>query len=158
FEDRDRQNALDEQWEHTQLRVIKNEAMVVSRGSFALLYGCSHYQPLLQVCRCPDWSLVVVDLPHCKPLFECKLDSVSSAFDCQQIRSYKQTAMVLFQRKANESANILVTVDISGAETRVRSCHTCNDVADVALFTGKGTRHRFAMSACFNQPCFQIPK
>ncbi len=33
FEDRDRQNALDEQWEHTQLRVIKNEAMVVSNSN-----------------------------------------------------------------------------------------------------------------------------
>lgn len=31
FPDQERQSSLDEQWEYTQLRVIKNEAMVVCR-------------------------------------------------------------------------------------------------------------------------------
>jgi hypothetical protein len=87
------------------------------------------------VCRCPDWCLVVVSLPSCQPLFEVRLDTVTTSFDCQQIRSYKNTAMILFSRKHNDSSNILVTVDISGGDTKVRSCYPCSDVADVALFT-----------------------
>jgi len=116
FEDQERQSQLDELWEHTQLRVVKNEALVV--------------------CRCPDWHLIVVSLPSCRPLFEMPLGAdVGGQFECQQIRSYKHTAMIIFARKQNEAANILVTVDIAGADTKVRSCYSCADVADVALFT-----------------------
>lgn len=115
FQEEEKRAALDEQWEHTQLRVIKNEAMVA--------------------CRCPDWHLVVVDLPSCQPTFEVSLSQIATGYDCQQIRSYKQTAMILFSRKSNDSANILVTVDVNGKDTKVRSIHHCFDVADVALFT-----------------------
>eukprot|EP00095_Tigriopus_kingsejongensis_P000696 snap_masked-scaffold58_size443543-processed-gene-2.4 protein:Tk00696 transcript:snap_masked-scaffold58_size443543-processed-gene-2.4-mRNA-1 annotation:"probable e3 ubiquitin ligase complex scf subunit sconb-like" len=115
FSSEEKRSALDDQWEHTQLRVIKNEAMVV--------------------CRCPNWHLVVVDLPSCNPTFEVDLPEIQTTYDCQQIRSYKQTAMILFSRKGNDFANILVTVDVSGKDTKVRSIHHCMDVADVALFT-----------------------
>ncbi len=115
FPDQDRQVCLDDLWEHTQLRVVRNEALVV--------------------CRCPEWHLIMVELPSCQPLFEVQLTEVSIHFDCQQIRSYKHTAMILFTRKQNESSNVLVTVDVAGAETKVRSCYPCHDVSDVALFT-----------------------
>ena len=84
--------------------------------------------------RCPDWTLVVVELPSCKPVYEAKLsDDVSTSFDCQQIRSYKNTAMILFSRKQNEGSNILVTVDIAGADTKVRSCYPCAEVSPCVL-------------------------
>ena len=115
FQDEERRAALDDKWEHTQLRVIKNEAMVV--------------------CRCPDWTLVVVELPSCTPLYEIKLGDVANTFDCQQIRSYKQMAIIMFSRKQNDASNILVTVDVAGKDTKVRSTYPCSDVADVAVFT-----------------------
>ena len=64
--DEQKQAALDEHWEHTQLRIIKNEAMVA--------------------CRTPEWCIIVVSLPNCTPLFEVNLDDVTPNFDCQQIR------------------------------------------------------------------------
>lgn len=99
FEAEELQHAIDSQWEHTQLRVIKNTAMVV--------------------CRCPNWMIIVVELPSCRLLYEESLAHISNQFDCQQIRSYKQTAMILFARKHNENYNYLVTVDINGKETKV---------------------------------------
>ncbi len=99
FPDQARQMHLDDLWEHTQLRVVKNEALVV--------------------CRCPEWHLIVVSLPSCQPLYEVLLGEVSTQFDCQQIRSYNHTAMIIFARKTNDASNILVTVDIAGAETKV---------------------------------------
>jgi len=99
FENEERQGELDDLWEHTQLRVVKNQALVV--------------------CRCPSWTLVVVKLPSCKPVFEAELDEISTHFECQQIRSYKHTAMVIFARKHNDAANILVTVDVAEEETKV---------------------------------------
>jgi len=110
-----RRDAIDEQWEHTQLRVIRNEAMVV--------------------CRCPDWTLIVVELPSCNALYEVSLSQVDTIFDCHQIRSYRQTAMIMFARKQNDTKNILVTVDVAGENTKVRSSYNCQDVGDVALFT-----------------------
>lgn len=99
FESEELQSAIDSQWEHTQLRVIKNTAMVV--------------------CRCPNWMIIVVELPSCRLLYEESLAHISNSFDCQQIRSYKQTAMILFARKHNENFNYLVTVDIDGKDTKV---------------------------------------
>ncbi len=99
FPDQERQVCLDDLWEHTQLRVVKNEALVV--------------------CRCPDWHLIVVALPSCRPLYEVQLMEVSTHYECQQIRSYKHTAMIIFARKQNDASNILVTVDIAGSETKV---------------------------------------
>ena len=115
FDQQHRREAIDEQWEHTQLRVIRNEAMVV--------------------CRCPDWTLIVVELPSCNALYEVALSQVDTIFDCHQIRSYRQTAMIMFARKQNDTKNILVTVDVAGENTKVRSSYNCQDVGDVALFT-----------------------
>ena len=115
FDDQRRREAIDEQWEHTQLRVIRNEAMVV--------------------CRCPDWTLIIVELPSCTALYEVALSQVDTIFDCHQIRSYRQTAMIMFARKQNDTKNILVTVDVAGEATKVRSSYNCQDVGDVALFT-----------------------
>ena len=115
FNEQRRRDAIDEQWEHTQLRVIRNEAMVV--------------------CRCPDWTLIVVELPTCNALYEVALSQVDTIFDCHQIRSYRQTAMIMFARKQNDTKNILVTVDVAGENTKVRSSYNCQDVCDVALFT-----------------------
>ncbi len=99
FPEQERQMCLDDMWEHTQLRVVKNEALVV--------------------CRCPDWHLIVVSLPTCTPLYEIQLSDVSTQYECQQIRSYKHTAMIIFARKQNDASNILVTVDVAGADTKV---------------------------------------
>jgi hypothetical protein len=41
----------------------------------------------------------VVELPSCTALYEVNLSQVSTVFDCQQIRSYRLTAMILFARK-----------------------------------------------------------
>lgn len=98
---------------------------------------------MLCIFRCPEWLLIVVSLPDCQPLYEVRLqEMVSTAFDCQQIRSYKSTAMILFSRKQNDSSNILVTVDVKGADTRMRSSHPCLDVADVAIFTDPEGKRR----------------
>ncbi len=85
--------------------------------------------------RNPEWHLLVVDLPTCNPLYEVQLTDVATLYDCQQIRSYRHTAMVLFTRKQNENSNVLVTVDVAGSATRIRSYYHCQDVSDVALFT-----------------------
>ena len=37
--------------------------------------------------------------------------------------------------KQNDTKNILVTVDVAGENTKVRSSYNCQDVGDVALFT-----------------------
>jgi hypothetical protein len=118
FPSAQRQTSLDEEWEHTQLRVIKNE------------------NEALLVCRCPNWMLLVVSLPSCEPLYEVELSHVvMPSFECQLTRSYKHTAIVLFNKKGNVDTNALLTVDVHGCETTVRSCHPCEKVGDVALFT-----------------------
>ena len=81
---------------HMQLGVIRNKAMVV--------------------CKCSDWTLIVVELPTCTTLYEVTLSQVSTIFDCHQIRSYKQTAMILFACKQNDTWNIIVTVDVVGGD------------------------------------------
>lgn len=115
FCEQETQEAIDENWEHTQLRVVRDKAMVV--------------------CRCPKWMCLVVDLPDCNLLCNISLESVGSLFECQQIRSYKTTAMVLFAHKSQETSNTLVTVDVTPTKTKLRSVYTCKDVVDVALFT-----------------------
>jgi len=115
FSEEDTKLAIDELWDHTQLRVVKEKAMVV--------------------CRCPEWRCVVVDLPDCQLLCNISLDEVAGLYECQQIRSYRSTAIILFAHKSQESSNTLVTVDILEAEIKLRSIHPCKDVVDVALFT-----------------------
>jgi len=115
FSDDETQGAIDELWDHTQLRVVKEKAMVV--------------------CRCPDWRCVVVDLPDCGLLCNISLEEVGGLYECQQIRSYRSTAIILFAHKSQESSNTLVTVDILEDQIKLRSIYPCKDVVDVALFT-----------------------
>jgi len=123
FPDEASKTQLDENWEHTQLRVVRCKAMVV--------------------CRAPEWRVVITSLPDCTPLTEILLsESVCSLYECQQIRSYKSTAIVLFTQKKAEHLCCLVTMDIKeGMEdtkaktSNVRSCHTATHVTDVALYT-----------------------
>lgn len=56
-------------------------------------------------------------------------------FECQQIRSYRSTAIILFAHKSQESSNTLVTVDVNPEKIKLRSIFPCKDVVDVALFT-----------------------
>jgi hypothetical protein len=67
FPDEPSQQALDDHWEHTQLRVVKCKALVT--------------------CRAPEWRIVVTSLPDCTPLTLITLHQVSIGYECQQIRS-----------------------------------------------------------------------
>jgi len=115
FSDVETKNAIDELWDSTQLRVVKDKAMVV--------------------CRCPLWRCVVVDLPNCDLLCNIELDEVGGLYECQQIRSYRSTSIILFAHKSQESSNTIVTVDVLPDEIKMRSVFPCKDVVDVALFT-----------------------
>jgi len=116
FTDSTAQTALDDNWEHTQLRVVRCQALVV--------------------CRAPAWQVVITSLPCCTPLTHIPLDQVSSLYECQQIRSYKSTAVVLFTEKKAEQVCTLVTMDICGSTgSKVRSYYSANNVTDVALYT-----------------------
>ena len=85
--------------------------------------------------RCPSWRCLVVDLPHCGLLCNISLDEVGGLFECQQIRSYRSTAIILFAHKSQEASNTLVTVDVTPNKISLRSIYPCEDVVDVALFT-----------------------
>lgn len=115
FSDTTSQTALDENWEHTQLRVVRCQAMVV--------------------CRAPTWQVVITSLPNCIPLTLINLDLVSSLYECQQIRSYKSTAVILFTEKKAEQVCNLVTMDIQEKDSKVRSYYSAQNVTDVALYT-----------------------
>jgi len=115
FPDTASQAALDDNWEHTQLRVVRCQALVV--------------------CRAPGWQVVITSLPACEPLTQIALDQVSALYECQQIRSYKSTAVVLFTEKKAEQVCNLVTMDIQEKESKVRSYYSAQNVTDVALYT-----------------------
>jgi len=116
FSDPNESCALDENWEHTQLRVVRCQALVVYRA--------------------PGWKVLITSLPDCNPLHQLKLDQVGSLYECQQIRSYKSTAVILFTEKKSEKECNLVTMDIAGAQgTRVRSYYKASSVTDIALYT-----------------------
>jgi len=115
FSDNSSQAALDDNWEHTQLRVVRSQALVV--------------------CRAPGWQVVITSLPNCTPLTQIALDQVSALYECQQIRSYKSTAVVLFTEKKAEQVCNLVTMDIQEKESKVRSYYSAQNVTDVALYT-----------------------
>ena len=87
--------------------------------------------------RCPLWRCVVVDLPNCDLLCNIELDEVGGLYECQQIRSYRSTSIILFAHKSQESSNTIVTVDVLPDEIKMRSVFPCKDVVDVALFTGE---------------------
>ena len=116
FPDDKAMRAIDNHWEHTQLRVVKDMAMVVLKS--------------------PEWQCVIVDIPDCNLKYSVSFQEVPDDFDCQQIRSYKSTAMILFAHKNKESENCLVTMDVSheSSETRLRSVYRCKDTVDAALF------------------------
>jgi len=89
------------------------------------------------VCRAPEWRVVIASLPDCTPLTTMVLSTpVSPLYECQQIRSYKSTAIVLFTQKKDEQSCCLVTIDIADSpQSKVRSVHTSQHVTDVALYT-----------------------
>jgi len=115
FSEQASQTALDDNWEHTQLRVVRCQALVV--------------------CRAPGWQVVITSLPNCTPLTQISLDQVSALYECQQIRSYKSTAVVLFTEKKAEQVCNLVTMDIQEKDSKVRSYYSAQNVTDVALYT-----------------------
>jgi len=115
FPDEPAKTALDQLWEHTQLRVVKCKALVT--------------------CRTPDWRVVMTSLPDCVPLVEISL-TVSNLYECQQIRSYKGTAVILFAKKSKEEDKVkLVTIDVGDEDAKVRSTYSTDAVTDVALYT-----------------------
>ena len=71
------------------------------------------------VYRAPGWKVLITSLPDCNPLHQLKLDQVGSLYECQQIRSYKSTAVILFTEKKSEKECNLVTMDIAGAQGNV---------------------------------------
>jgi hypothetical protein len=118
FPDAARQDSLDDEWQQTTLKIVKTQSALV-------------------VCRCPRWTLLLFSLPGCVLQIEVDLSPmVTISFDCMLIRSYEMTAVILFAKKApNEKDCKLVTLDVDGCESTVRTCHQCENVADVALFT-----------------------
>ena len=76
-----------------------------------------------------------MDLPNCGLLSNISLDEVGGLYECQQIRSYRSTAIILFAHKTQDSSSTLVTVDVLSEKIKLRSIFPCKDVVDVALFT-----------------------
>jgi len=75
-------------------------------------------------------------LPTCDPLHHLELTCVSPLYECQQIRSYKSTAVILFTEKKMEQVCNLVTLDICpNTGSKVRTYYSANSVTDVALYT-----------------------
>ena len=48
------------------------------------------------MCRVPHWECLIVDLPSCDRLTSINLSHVDTVFECQQIWSYMNMAIVLF--------------------------------------------------------------
>ena len=65
FPNEETQLALDNHWDHTQLRVVCGHALVA--------------------CRAPDWRLLVTSLPDCQVKRQIDL-TVSHLYECSQIR------------------------------------------------------------------------
>jgi len=115
FTDAESKTSLDMLWEHTQLRVVKHKALVT--------------------CRTPEWRAVLTSLPDCLPLVDINL-TLSNLYECQQIRSYKGTAVILFAKKNNDLEKVkLVTIDVGKDDAKVRSTYASRCVTDVALYT-----------------------
>jgi hypothetical protein len=62
------------------LRVVKDKAVVM--------------------CRVPLWECLIVELPSCNRLTSVNLTDVAITFDCHQIWSYMNMAIVLFSNTA----------------------------------------------------------
>jgi len=122
----ERMKVVDDNWEHTMLRAVRDMAVVVLKA--------------------PEWQCVVVDLPTCQLKYAVNFNDVPRDFDCQQIRSFKCSALILFSHKSQESANCLVTMHISGggggeggkdssSKIKLRNVYHCHNTVDAALFT-----------------------
>ena len=85
FPDASVRSALDDNWEHTQLRVVRCQGVVVYRA--------------------PAWRVLTTALPSCTPLHQLELDQVGPLYECQQIRSYKSTAVILFTEKKSDTVS-----------------------------------------------------
>ena len=57
------------------------------------------------VYRAPAWRVLTTALPSCTPLHQLELDQVGPLYECQQIRSYKSTAVILFTEKKSEQVS-----------------------------------------------------
>ena len=53
--------------------------------------------------RAPAWRVLTTALPSCTPLHQLELDQVGPLYECQQIRSYKSTAVILFTEKKSDT-------------------------------------------------------
>jgi len=115
FSDDSCRQALDDNWGHTQLRIVHCKALVT--------------------CRCPDWRVIITSLPDCSLLTQISLKDVSNLYECQQIRSYKGTAVILFSKVKNGPRCKLVTMDVGKNDAKVRSTYTTTRITDVALYT-----------------------
>ena len=86
------QAALDDNWEHTQLRVVRSQVIDHQRECYPktlqvvvilntrLLSEKSTSKKLqaLVVCRAPGWQVVITSLPNCTPLTQIALDQVGA--------------------------------------------------------------------------------
>ena len=59
------------------------------------------------MCRIPHWECLIVELPSCKRLSSVNLSNIGMDFDCQQIWSYMNMAIVLFS-KTNQVGGLLL--------------------------------------------------
>ena len=57
------------------------------------------------VYRAPAWRVLTTALPSCTPLHQLELDQVGPLYECQQIRSYKSTAVILFTEKKSDTVS-----------------------------------------------------
>ena len=62
------------------------------------------------MCRVPLWECLIVDLPNCNLLTKVNLMEVSTQFDCQQIWSYMNMAVVLFSNNNQVTRHFYETI------------------------------------------------
>merc|ERR1712156_219410 len=78
FSDNSSQAALDDNWEHTQLRVVRSQALVV--------------------CRTPGWQVVITSLPNCTQLTQiCVMQSAPEAPSGRHINVYTYSGTWLYK-------------------------------------------------------------
>ena len=110
FSDPAVRSALDDNWEHTQLRVVRCQGVVVYRA--------------------PGWRVLTTSLPTCTPLHHLELDKVGPLYECQQIRSYKSTAVILFTEKKSEqvSCEYIVNLNVLAASMLLKDLTNWNNL------------------------------
>jgi len=110
FEDDAKMRTVDEHWESTMLRAVRNMAVVILKA--------------------PDWQCVIVDLPSCQHLYSVNFSEVPIDYECQQIRSYKFSALILFVQKEADTNNCLVTMHIPGQADKTGTASTGTSSGD----------------------------